>query len=210
MACCRCCEKTGACCAGGGCTQETCADCEDLGGQFQGVDTECESGDCPCDPPADPDACEKCEDGESVGYCQEGRECCEGSCLTPPCQTYLVSGVATNCVGQTCTWGPREVDVSLVCGTSGLVVLTQQQVPASGCGPQADNDGAECWPCPQGVQNCDEPPTGRVSFGALINIYAQVECKCGYVTSAEFDSYVIVSETRWDSTTVEITLGECA
>jgi hypothetical protein len=87
MACCRCCEKTGACCNDGVCTQETCADCEDLGGVFQGADTACgEDDECPCDPPADPGQCQKCVDGEVTGYCPEARpNCCDGVCQAEPC-----------------------------------------------------------------------------------------------------------------------------
>ncbi len=86
MACpCPCCEKTGACCNDGACTQETCADCESAGGQWQGADTACESGDCPCDPPADHTQCEKCVDGEVVDRCAEGQYCCDGVCQDEPC-----------------------------------------------------------------------------------------------------------------------------
>lgn len=98
MGCCRCCEKLGACCLDGVCTQETCADCEDMGGKFQGVDTECigESEDeCPCDPPADQDLCEKCADGVITPYCSAyGLECCFGVCREAPC-----------CSGD-CQWQP--------------------------------------------------------------------------------------------------------
>lgn len=87
MACCRCCEKTGACCNDGVCTQETCADCLDEGGLFQGVDTECVDGDCPCDPPADPGQCQKCVDGSPVVYCPEDTpNCCDGVCQEEECE----------------------------------------------------------------------------------------------------------------------------
>lgn len=45
---CQCCK--GACCVGSSCTQETCPDCEDLGGLWQGLGTKCEDVDCddPC------------------------------------------------------------------------------------------------------------------------------------------------------------------
>jgi hypothetical protein len=87
MACCRCCEKTGACCTDEGCSQETCADCETLEGLFQGVDTVCgEDDECPCAPPADPGQCEKCVDGTPAVYCPEGKpNCCDGVCQAEPC-----------------------------------------------------------------------------------------------------------------------------
>lgn len=74
------CQKKGACCNEGSCTQETCQDCEDAGGLWQGFGTECVEGDCPCSTPADHSACEKCEDEAVVGSCPDGRECCEGRC----------------------------------------------------------------------------------------------------------------------------------
>ncbi len=89
MACCSCCGKTGACCLDGVCTEETCADCLDAGGVFQGVDTVCVGegeDECPCDPPADPGLCQKCVDGEAVGYCPEDKpNCCDGVCQTEEC-----------------------------------------------------------------------------------------------------------------------------
>jgi hypothetical protein len=87
MGCCRCCTTTGACCNGGVCTEETCADCEDEGGLFQGVGTTCEGEDeCPCDPPANPSLCEKCDGVSSVGYCPEERpNCCDGTCQSEEC-----------------------------------------------------------------------------------------------------------------------------
>lgn len=89
MGCCRCCTTTGACCNGGACTEETCADCEDAGGVFQGVGTECSgagSDECPCDPPADPSLCEKCVNGFTESYCPEERpNCCDGTCQAGPC-----------------------------------------------------------------------------------------------------------------------------
>ena len=90
MACrCSCCEKTGACCVDGVCSQQTCSDCNDLGGEFQGVDTECTGegeDECPCDPPADPTLCEKCVDGEAESYCPESKPyCCDGVCEEEPC-----------------------------------------------------------------------------------------------------------------------------
>jgi hypothetical protein len=91
MGCCRCCTTTGACCNGGVCTEETCADCEDAGGLFQGVGTTCEgedSDECPCDPPANPSLCEKCDGVSAVGYCPEERpNCCDGTCQSDPCPT---------------------------------------------------------------------------------------------------------------------------
>jgi hypothetical protein len=94
MACCRCCEKTGACCTDEGCSQETCADCETLEGLFQGVDTVCgEDDECPCAPPADPGQCEKCVDGTPAVYCPEGKpNCCDGVCQAEPCGCCCVDG----------------------------------------------------------------------------------------------------------------------
>lgn len=86
MACpCPCCGLTGACCVGESCTQETCADCETLGGLWQGVNTECVSGDCPCDPPADHTACEKCQEGTTAPRCSESQYCCDGVCQNESC-----------------------------------------------------------------------------------------------------------------------------
>jgi hypothetical protein len=107
MACCRCCEKTGACCTDEGCTQETCADCEDAGGLFQGVDTECVDGDCPCDPPADPGKCEKCVDGEVVSRCpDDAPNCCDGVCQAEECagcETDEDCDEGQNCCNGQCT-----------------------------------------------------------------------------------------------------------
>lgn len=89
MACrCVCCEKTGACCVGESCEEVSCAACEDLGGVFQGVGTSCtEEETCPCDPPADPDLCQKCVDGEAESFCPEDKPyCCEGVCQAEPCE----------------------------------------------------------------------------------------------------------------------------
>jgi hypothetical protein len=84
-----CCGVTGACCVDELCTEETCSECNSLGGVFQGVGTACagEGGyECPCDPPADPAECQKCVDGEAVSYCPESRPyCCEGVCRDAPC-----------------------------------------------------------------------------------------------------------------------------
>jgi hypothetical protein len=86
MSCCSCCGKTGACCLDGVCTEETCQDCLDAGGVFQGAGTECVSGLCPCDPPADPSLCEKCVDGEVVVYCPEDKPYCwDGVCQAEEC-----------------------------------------------------------------------------------------------------------------------------
>lgn len=174
------------------------------------------------------ESCEECEGectatttgpcGTWVTYeceeeCPEGEYLCECRCEPIPCQAYTLSGVATNCVGQTCTWGPRPIDVSLACGElngqSGLAIVASVQVPADGCGPQANNDGAECWPCTGAYTTCDEPPEGPVSFGALLAVYAYVECECDYATSVTFDSYVELTNTRFDSTTVSLVAGEC-
>lgn len=91
MACrCDCCK--GACCyefAGEPtCSFQSCADCEELGGQFQGPGTECTGEDsnvCPCDPPADHLQCEKCASGAPADRCQEGQYCCDGVCQDEPC-----------------------------------------------------------------------------------------------------------------------------
>lgn len=92
MACpCPCCGKTGACCADGACTQETCADCEAAGGLWQGYDVACDGVDCPCDPPADHTLCEKCLDGVVVSKCESGY-CCDGVCQAEPCES--VSGLS--------------------------------------------------------------------------------------------------------------------
>ena len=88
MACCSCCEKTGACCNAGVCSEETCADCESAGGLFQGVDTACigmDDDECPCATPADPGLCEKCVAGTPTVYCPEGQNCCAGVCEAAPC-----------------------------------------------------------------------------------------------------------------------------
>lgn len=74
------CQKKGACCYDGTCTLETCADCETLGGLWQGFGTECDGSDCPCSTPADHTLCEKCEGGAAVPSCTDGRQCCEGRC----------------------------------------------------------------------------------------------------------------------------------
>ena len=93
MACpCPCCGKTGACCVGATCTQETCADCEALGGDWQGYDTECDGTDCPCDPPADHTLCEKCVEGVVTDKCGSGQHCCDGVCQDEPCES--VSGLS--------------------------------------------------------------------------------------------------------------------
>jgi hypothetical protein len=90
MACqegCGCCK--GACCYESGgtsiCEQQTCQDCELLGGSFQGVGTSCDDTDCPCDPPADHTLCEKCVDGVVADRCDYGEYCCYGYCEPSPC-----------------------------------------------------------------------------------------------------------------------------
>jgi hypothetical protein len=124
MACqeaCGCCK--GACCYESGgvivCTQETCKDCEYLEGQFQGIGTECVSGDCPCDPPADHLACEKCVDSTPTDRCDSGQHCCDGVCQDEPCDSVsaLVFGLSTNCESlakqalQDTALGPQMVQV---------------------------------------------------------------------------------------------------
>ena len=79
MACCSCCEKTGACCNDGVCSEETCADCESAGGVFQGVDTTCAGvGECDCNSKS----CRLVADGWPTvvpeGTCQGESCCCEG------------------------------------------------------------------------------------------------------------------------------------
>ena len=107
MGCCRCCTTTGACCNDGVCTEETCAECEDAGGLFQGLGTECVSGDCPCDPPANPSLCEKCDGGSSVSYCTEERpNCCDGTCQAEecpdPCETDEDCASGELCCDEVC------------------------------------------------------------------------------------------------------------
>ena len=86
MACqggCSCCK--GACCNGGTCTQETCDDCEAAGGLWQGAGTECDGTDCPCDPPADHTACERCDAIGAIVRCPSGHYCCYGICSETEC-----------------------------------------------------------------------------------------------------------------------------
>lgn len=74
------CQKQGACCNGGNCTLETCQDCEDAGGLWQGFGTECDGSDCPCATPADHNLCEKCAGGSAANSCPDDQECCGGRC----------------------------------------------------------------------------------------------------------------------------------
>lgn len=116
MACpCPCCEKTGACCVDGSCTQETCPDCEALGGLWQGYDTECDGSDCPCDPPADHTLCEKCVDGVPEDRCGPGESCCDGVC----CDKNCCDGV---CQEEACGGGGCTVDIGLGTGSTDCAV----------------------------------------------------------------------------------------
>jgi hypothetical protein len=109
MACqCNCCG--GACCydfAGTPtCTFETCADCEDLNGEWQGPGTECtgdDLNDCPCDPPADHTECKKCVDGTPTARCAEGENCCDGVCQEEECSE--CEGDEDCPLGQCCDGG---------------------------------------------------------------------------------------------------------
>lgn len=74
------CQKKGACCYDGTCTEETCADCETLGGLWQGFGTTCDGSDCPCSTPADHNLCEKCVEGAAEPSCPDDQECCDGRC----------------------------------------------------------------------------------------------------------------------------------
>jgi hypothetical protein len=82
---CPCCDSSGACCGSESCTQATCADCEASGGVWQGANTACDDGSCPCDPPAEYGQCEKCVGGEVVNKCSESQYCCLGVCQDEPC-----------------------------------------------------------------------------------------------------------------------------
>jgi hypothetical protein len=157
MACCRCCEKTGACCNDGVCTQETCADCLDQGGVFQGVDTVCigdGEDECPCDPPATPSQCEKCVDGVPTGYCSE-TDCCTDSvcrpCPEPTCPEETCTGTKC-CVDGQCVTCPQPTCPTVACSDD-LCCVDGFCVPCPDydCDPECESgdccvDG-ECVPC---------------------------------------------------------------
>jgi hypothetical protein len=167
MACrCQCCEKTGACCTEEGCTEETCADCNDLGGVFQGVGTVCAGEDddeCPCDPPAEPAECQKCVDGEAVSYCPEDRPyCCDGACQAEPCEEAECDFGA--CCGPDTLFGQER----LVCRDINVfTILTKQQCLDEGglyydctfCVASSDTGPLGCLDCgPVGSDGCEDPP----------------------------------------------------
>ena len=138
MGCCSCCGKTGACCVDGVCTEETCQDCLDLGGVFQGVDTECVEGECPCDPPADPDLCEKCVAGAVVVYCSEGQpNCCDGVCQAEECAGECSGSCDEEnpcpegcvCVDGVCQESPGDECDCQNCTGSGEFVIDSQTLP---------------------------------------------------------------------------------
>jgi hypothetical protein len=141
---CRCCEKTGACCVGESCTQETCSDCNDLGGVFQGVDTECVDGECPCDPPASPPKCEKCVDGEPTGFCSEADCCTDGKCKECP---------PPYCPDEPCTGDDCCVDGQ-------CLPCPEYECPAEPCGTGECCVDGYCIPCPDygctGEEECEE------------------------------------------------------
>ncbi len=139
MGCCRCCEQTGACCNDGTCSLETCADCEDAGGTFQGVGTECSGvseDECPCDPPADPALCEKCIDGVATVRCTGSENCCDGTCVDGPCG---------DCAGD-CEW---QVAWGLE-GTYGWSLVSGCPEPDCLCAEPADDPGTEESPAQEG------------------------------------------------------------
>jgi hypothetical protein len=141
---CRCCEKTGACCVDGACTQETCSDCNDLGGVFQGVDTECVDGECPCDPPASPPKCQKCVDGEPTGFCSEVDCCTDGKCKECP---------PPYCPDEPCTGDDCCVDGQ-------CLPCPEYECPADPCGAGECCVDGYCIPCPDygctGEEECEE------------------------------------------------------
>lgn len=86
---CTCCH--GACCKDGECSILSCSDCAAIGGLWQGPASQCQEGACPCDPPADHNNCESCQDGTVTSKCEEGQVCC-------PAGTFI--STSSCCVGQ--------------------------------------------------------------------------------------------------------------
>lgn len=169
MACCSCCEKTGACCNDGVCSEETCADCESAGGVFQGVDTTCAGvgeDECPCDPPTDPSICEKCVDGTPTDYCPATDCCTDGTCkpCPPPyCPEEPCTGTDC-CVDGQCVTCPEPTCPTVAC-TGDLCCVDGYCVPCPDydCDPECDPgdccvDGV-CEPC----ESCDpgDCPSGQ-------------------------------------------------
>lgn len=164
MACCRCCEKVGACCTDEGCTETTCSECEDLGGKFQGVDTECvgdSEDECPCEPPADPAECQKCVDALVTFYCTtEKPNCCDGRCQTPPCPD--------PCPGQ-CEW-------EVVWGEGDAYEWSQVAgCPEPGClcaEPDVESVGSQEFPAQEGNY-----------FTPCVECLSDEDCEGGYCCS---------------------------
>lgn len=177
MGCCRCCEKLGACCLDGVCTQETCADCEDMGGKFQGVDTECVDSECPCDPPADPVLCEKCVGGVPTVYCPYGQVCCDGVCQDPPCDSEC---------GGPCEWQPVWVGGFW---SNGWELLSGCNEGCSCAEPSVEDVGTEAYPFQEGPYetSCSQDMGPMQVGGAgtelkgllkLLGITAKPGCSC--------------------------------
>ena len=205
MSCCSCCGKTGACCLDGVCTEETCQDCLDAGGTFQGVDTECVGEDeCPCDPPADPSLCQKCVDGEVVGYCPEDKpNCCDGVCqaecdLGACCAD---DGTCSQTTEEGCdgTWQGVDTlcdDYDCESGCCETITLFGCLVAQCVRGYNADTCVTECDPTADAVgptTDCDggTPTQVTVTGAGYINVNTGVPADDAAIEAAINDSYVI-------------------
>jgi hypothetical protein len=174
---------------------------------FQGVDTVCVGEDgCPCDPPADPSLCQKCVDGEVVGYCPEDKpNCCDGVCQEEECDLGACcadDGTCSQTTEEGCDGTWQGLDT--ICDDYDCESGCCETITVSGClvaqcvrGYNADTCVTECDPTADAVvgptTDCDggTPTQVTVTGAGYINVNTGVPADDAAIEAAINDSYVI-------------------
>jgi hypothetical protein len=169
---CACCQ--GACCFEGEepyCEVLSREACLSAGGKFQGYGTACtEEEECPCDPPADYEACERCDGEGEYTYiatrCSFGQYCCDGECQDEPCDP-----CGQECVecGESCVECTGVCDEEAPCA-EGCECVDGQCQPVTPCPEDCQCVAEVCEPvspCPEECECID---------GTCVEITCSGEC----------------------------------
>lgn len=136
----------GACFADDVCAQRTMADCEFIGGGFQGFDT--------------------CCDEDNPGYFTRD---CGGACLTPSCHDQYTESKCDDAEGDWMGAGTSCCRKGRCCKWDGFVITCEEDVPLSACENALSNwrEGETCD---------SKPCEGACCNGAFCIITDNVEC----------------------------------